>query len=77
MRTQNACPAGPIWRFLLAVVALAAGIHALDITVDLSGVGETVGTYHSFNVEMKPPHGAVFKITRVTPGYLDSVMILR
>lgn len=49
----------------------------MEITVDLSGVGETVGTYHSFNVEMKPPHGAVFKITRVTPGYLDSVMILR
>ena len=47
-----------------------------QITVDLKGVGESIGTYKSFTIEMKPPRGAVLKIERTTPGVLDTVMIL-
>ncbi len=48
----------------------------IEVTVDLKGVGESIGTYHQFTIEVKPPHGATLNITRTTPGALDSVMIL-
>lgn len=48
-----------------------------EVNVDLTGVGESIGTYHTFSIEVKPARGAVLKITRVTPGALDSVMILQ
>jgi archaellin len=47
-----------------------------EITVDLSGVGESVGTYHTFSIEVKPPTGSVLPIERTTPAALDTVMIL-
>ena len=51
--------------------------EAFEITVDLTGVGESIGTYTSFNIELKPAMGAVLKISRMLPGRLQSVMILR
>ena len=47
-----------------------------EITVDMSGVGESVGTYHTFSIEVKPPTGSVLPIERTTPAALDTVMIL-
>jgi flagellin FlaB len=47
-----------------------------EITVDLSGAGEVVDTYHTFNIEVKPPVGSVLVIERTTPASLDPVMIL-
>jgi len=47
-----------------------------EITVDMTGAGETIGTYHTFTIEVKPPTGAVLIIERTTPADLDSVMIL-
>ena len=49
----------------------------IQVTVDLTGVGESIGTYKEFNIEVKPTRGAVLKITRTTPGALDSVMVLQ
>jgi flagellin FlaB len=54
---------------------LEAG-EMFEITVDMTGAGEAVGTYHTFTLEVKPPIGAVLIIERTTPASLDSVMIL-
>ncbi len=54
---------------------LEAG-ELFEITVDLSGVGETVGTYHTFTIQVKPPVGSVLVIERTTPAALDTNMIL-
>jgi len=54
---------------------LEAG-EMFEITVDMTGVGETIGTYHTFTLEVKPPTGAVLSIERTTPADLDSVMVL-
>ncbi|MEE8471339.1 MAG: archaellin/type IV pilin N-terminal domain-containing protein [Dehalococcoidia bacterium] len=47
-----------------------------EIVVDFTGVGENVGTYKTFTLEIKPPRGSVLNIERTTPASLDSVMIL-
>ncbi len=47
-----------------------------EIVVDVTGVGETIGTYHTFTIEVKPPVGSVLTIERTTPAALDNVMIL-
>jgi len=55
---------------------LEAG-ELFEITVDLSGCGETVGTYHTFTIQVKPPVGSVLVIERTTPAsLLDSYIIL-
>lgn len=54
---------------------LEAG-ELFEITVDLSGCGETVGTYHTFTIQVKPPVGSVLVIERTTPAALDTNMIL-
>ncbi len=54
---------------------LEAG-EMFEITVDMTGAGETIGTYQTFTIEVKPPTGAVLIIERTTPADLDSVMIL-
>ena len=54
---------------------LEAG-EMFEITVDMTGAGEVVGTYQTFTLEVKPPIGAVLIIERTTPADLDSVMIL-
>lgn len=48
----------------------------IEVTVDVTGLGENIDTYHEFTIEVKPAHGAVMNITRITPGALDTVMIL-
>jgi flagellin FlaB len=53
---------------------LEAG-ELFEITVDLSGV-ETVGTYKTFTIQVKPPVGSVLVIERTTPAALDTNMIL-
>ncbi|MDY6892264.1 MAG: archaellin/type IV pilin N-terminal domain-containing protein [Chloroflexota bacterium] len=47
-----------------------------SLTVDLTGVGETIGTYHTFTIEVKPQIGSTLIIERTTPANLDDVMIL-
>jgi flagellin FlaB len=54
---------------------LEAG-ELFEITVDLSGCGETVDTYHTFTIQVKPPVGSVLVIERTTPAALDTNMIL-
>jgi len=54
---------------------LEAG-EMFEITVDMTGAGEAVGTYHTFQLEVKPPVGSALIIERTTPAALDSVMIL-
>jgi flagellin FlaB len=54
---------------------LEAG-EMFEITVDMTTAGETVGTYHTFTLEVKPPIGSALIIERTTPAALDPVMIL-
>ena len=54
---------------------LEAG-EMFEITVDMTGADETIGTYHTFTLEVKPPVGSALRIERTTPASLDSVMIL-
>jgi flagellin FlaB len=54
---------------------LEAG-EMFEITVDMTTAGETIGTYHTFTLEVKPPVGSALIIERTTPAALDSVMIL-
>ena len=54
---------------------LEAG-EMFEITVDMSTAGETVSTYQTFTLEVKPPTGAVLIIERTTPADLDDVMVL-
>jgi len=54
---------------------LEAG-EMFEITVDMTGAGEAVDTYHTFALEVKPPVGSALIIERTTPAALDTVMIL-
>ena len=54
---------------------LEAG-ELFEIVVDLSGCGETVDTYQTFTIQVKPPVGSVLVIERTTPAALDTNMIL-
>ena len=54
---------------------LEAG-EMFEITVDMTGAGENIGTYHTFTIEVKPPVGSALRVERTTPAALDSVMIL-
>ena len=54
---------------------LEAG-EMFEITVDMTGAGEAIGTYHTFQLEVKPPVGSALIIERTTPAALDAVMIL-
>ncbi len=50
--------------------------ETFEMTIDLTGITETVDTYHTFNVEIKPPVGSVLIIERTTPAALADWMIL-
>jgi flagellin FlaB len=50
--------------------------ETFEMTIDLTGITETVDTYHTFNVEIKPPVGSVLVIERTTPAALSAWMIL-
>ena len=49
--------------------------ETFEITINLTGV-ENIGTYHTFNVEIKPPVGSVLVMERTTPAALSDYMIL-
>ena len=51
--------------------------EVMQVTVDLTGVGESIGRLKTFTIELKPPQGAVLEIERTVPGALDTHMILR
>ena len=50
--------------------------ETFEMTIDLTGAGEIISTYHTFSVEIKPPVGAVLVVERTTPAALDEYMIL-
>jgi flagellin FlaB len=50
--------------------------ETFEMTIALTGAGETIGTYKTFNVEIKPPVGAVLVVERTTPAALSDYMIL-
>jgi len=50
--------------------------ETFEMTIDLTGAGETIGTYKTFNVEIKPPVGSVLVVERTTPAALSTWMIL-
>jgi flagellin FlaB len=54
---------------------LEAG-EMFEITVDMTSAGESIGTYQTFALEVKPPTGSALIIERTTPAALDAVMIL-
>jgi len=56
--------------------ALLEAGEMFEITIDMTGAGETIGTYHTFTLEVKPPIGSALRIERTTPAALNSVMIL-
>ena len=47
-----------------------------EITVDLSGLTTPLGANTAFNLEIKPPTGAVLNINRTTPAAIQAVMDL-
>jgi archaellin len=60
-----------------------AGTHILgpgqtfQMTIDLEAIaGHGVGTYHTFEIDIKPPIGSVLTIERTTPAQLESYMVL-
>jgi archaeal flagellin FlaB len=50
--------------------------ETFEMTIDLTGAGETIGTYKTFSIEIKPPVGAVLVMERTTPAALSDWMIL-
>ncbi len=48
-----------------------------EITVDLTALGTPLSTTTEFTLEVKPPQGAIFSITRTTPASIETVMELR
>jgi archaeal flagellin FlaB len=50
--------------------------ETFEMTIVLTGAGETISTYHTFNVEIKPPVGSVLVVERTTPAALSPWMIL-
>jgi len=47
-----------------------------EITLDLSGLGKALGANTAFNLEIKPPKGAVLNIKRTTPAAIQPIMNL-
>ncbi len=54
---------------------LEAG-EMFEITVDMTSAGESIGLYHTFALEVKPPTGSAMIIERTTPAAMDAVIIL-
>jgi flagellin FlaB len=48
-----------------------------QITVDVSALNPPLSTNTTFNLEMKPPSGAVLNLQRTTPPWLDKVNDLK
>ena len=47
-----------------------------EITVTLSGLATKLGANTAFNLEIKPPKGAVLNVNRTTPAAIQTVMDL-
>jgi archaellin len=47
-----------------------------EMTIYLTGAGETISTYKTFGIEIKPPTGSVLVMERTTPAALSPWMIL-
>lgn len=47
-----------------------------EITIDLTGVGETIDEYDNISIEIKPAIGSVLKIEHAMPATIDRIMIL-
>jgi flagellin FlaB len=50
--------------------------ETFQMTIDLTGAGEAIGTYQTIDIEIKPPVGSVLIIERTTPAALPHWMIL-
>ena len=50
--------------------------ETFEMTIDLTGTGDTIGTYKTFGIEIKPPVGSVLVMERSTPAALSDWMIL-
>jgi flagellin FlaB len=50
--------------------------ETFEMTIDLTGAGEPVGTYQTVDIEIKPPTGSVLVVERTTPAALADWMIL-
>jgi len=50
--------------------------ETFEMTIDLTGTGETISTYKTFGIEIKPPVGSVLVMERTTPAALSPWMIL-
>ena len=50
--------------------------ETFEMTIDLTGTGDTIGTYKTFGIEIKPPVGSVLVMERTTPAALSDWMIL-
>jgi len=47
-----------------------------EMTIDLTGCGDTIDEYDVVNLEIKPSTGSALKIEKTMPAVIDSVMIL-
>ena len=54
---------------------LEAG-EKFEVTIDLTGVGETIDEYDRVVVEIKPPIGSILKIEKDMPATIDNIMVL-
>jgi len=50
--------------------------ETFQMTIDLEAINPAVGTYKTFDIDIKPPIGSVLTIERTTPAALASWMIL-
>jgi len=50
--------------------------ETFEMRIDLTGTGETISTYKTFGIEIKPPVGSVLVMERTTPAALSTWMIL-
>jgi len=50
--------------------------ESFEMTIYLNGAGEPVDTYHTVDIEIKPPTGSVLVMERTTPAALSDWMIL-
>ena len=50
--------------------------ETFEMTIDLTGTGDTISTYKTFGIEIKPPVGSVLVMERTTPAALADYMIL-
>jgi len=50
--------------------------ETFEMTIYLNGAGESIGTYQTVSIEIKPPTGSVLVIERTTPAALSDWLIL-